>query len=97
MAGARKKPIEEDKLVCLKLVAAVRPFCDSPAVAQDSVHGNCRLFLSDTLLVLLAAFFNPTVRSLRLVGQLSQMSWIRGQLNVDRVCRSTLSDALGPL
>jgi hypothetical protein len=94
VARARKKPIEEDKLVCLKLVAAVQPFCDSLAIAQESVHGNCRLFLSDTLLVLLAAFFNPTVRSLRLVEQLSQMNWIKGQLNVDRVCRSTLSDAL---
>ena len=94
VAKARRKPVEEDKLVCLKLVAAVQPFCDSLAIVQDSVHGNCRLFLSDTLLVLLAAFFNPTVRSLRLVEQLSQMNWIQGQLNVDRVCRSTLSDAL---
>ena len=55
--------------------------------------GNVRLELFDALVVMLAGFFNPTVRSLRLIEQLSQMPWVQTQLAADKVCRSTLSDA----
>ena len=93
MAGRPKQqPLKEDRLVCLKLVQAVQPFCDALNVGAE--HGNVRLGLADTLTVLLAAFFNPTVRSLRLVEQLSQMPWAAKNMDIDRVCRSTLSDAL---
>jgi hypothetical protein len=94
VARSRRKTPEEGQLVCLKLVRAVQPFCDVLKVADDDVHGNCKLAVTDVLLVLLAAFFNPTVRSLRLIEQLSQMDWVKGQIAVDRVCRSTLSDAM---
>jgi hypothetical protein len=94
MAAKRKKPPKQEDLVCLKLIRAVLPFCQSLDTANHSVHGNVKLQVTDTLLVLLAAFFNPTVRSLRLVEQLSQMPWAQEEIDIDRVCRSTLSDGL---
>ena len=95
MARPRRKPIEEETLVCLKLVRAVQPFCDSLKIVEADAHGNRKLTFLDTLTVLLAAFFNPTVRSLRLIEEFSQMEWAKGKIDVDRACRSTLSDALG--
>jgi hypothetical protein len=94
VAAKRKKLPEQDQLHCLKVVREVVPFCDGLKLSDEQVHGNTRLTLSDTLLVLLAAFFNPMVRSLRLVEQMSQMPWAAEHLSVDKVCRSTLSDAL---
>src|SRR5690606_18994001 len=64
-------------------------------MTQRPMHGNTKLQLLDVLIVLLAAFFNPTCRSLRLIEQLSQLPRFKGQLNGGRICRSTLSDALG--
>ena len=40
------------------------------------------------------AFFDPLVRSQRTVGQLSEVPAVNDQLGVDRIARSTLSDAL---
>src|SRR5438552_15633452 len=86
-------PVQEDKLACLSIVRQVRHHRDLLAGAAHPRHGNVRLELTDALIVMLAAFFNPTVRSLRLIEQLSQIPWVKEQLRVDRVCRSTLSDA----
>jgi hypothetical protein len=94
MAARRRKTVKEDDVTCLKLVRAVLPFCLSLDIANHPVHGNTRLQVTDALLVLLCAFFNPTVRSLRLVEQLSQMPWAQEHVDIERVCRSTLSDAL---
>lgn len=94
MAARRRKTVKEDELTCLKLVRAVLPFCQSLPTARLPAHGNTELHVTDALIVLLCAFFNPTVRSLRLVEQLSQMSWAQEQIDIERVCRSTLSDAL---
>jgi hypothetical protein len=92
-AKPKTKP-EQDDLVCLKLVRAVLPFCLSLDLNRHPVHGNVRLEVTDSLVVLLCAFYNPTVRSLRLVEHLSQMPWAQEQIDIERVCRSTLSDAL---
>lgn len=94
LAAKRKKPSEQKDLVCLKLVRAVTPFCRLLDRIEDRVHGNTELGLADTLLVLLAAFFNPMARSLRQIEHLSQMPWAAEHLDGKRVCRSTLSDAL---
>lgn len=95
MAAKRKKPLEQDELVCLKLVQAILPVCQALDRSHPvEVHGNTRLHLTDCLVVLLCSFFNPTVRSLRLIEQLSQMQWVQEQIEVERICRSTLSDAL---
>jgi hypothetical protein len=94
MAARRRKTVKEDDLTSLKLVRAVLPFCQALPTARLPVHGNTDLHVTDALIVLLCAFFNPTVRSLRLIEQLSQISWVQEQIDVERVCRSTLSDAL---
>jgi transposase len=94
VAAKRKKLTEQKDLVCLKLVRAVTPFCRSLDRIEERVHGNAVLGLSDTLLVLLAGFFNPMARSLRQIEHLSQMPWAAEHLGGKRVCRSTLSDAL---
>ena len=86
-------PVEEDKLACLSIVRLLQHHRDRLAGASHPQHGNVRLELTDALAVMLAAFFNPAVRSLRLIEQLSQIPWVKGQLQVQRVCRSTLSDA----
>ena len=94
MAAKRKQPVKEDDLACLKVVQAILPVCAALERTHPEVHGNTKLHLTDCLVVLLCAFFNPTVRSLRLIEQLSEIPWVQGQLGPDRVCRSTLSDAL---
>lgn len=93
--GRRKKPpVEQEQLTCLKIVRRIMPFREALLCFQArSGHGNIRLELLDALIVLLAGFFNPIARSTRLIEILSQMPWVQGQLKVDRVCRSTLSDA----
>lgn len=40
----------------------------------------------------LLAFFNPTVRSLRTIENLSQTRQAQKPLSLDRICKSTLSD-----
>lgn len=91
VARKARPKIEQDELGCLKIVRQVMDL--RPLLHEPDQHGNVKLELFDALVVLLAGFFNPTVRSLRLIEQLSQMPWVQGQLAVERVCRSTLSDA----
>jgi hypothetical protein len=93
----RKPPVKQEELSCLGIVRQILPYRDwlAEQVAIDETeHGNTRLRQVDVLVVLLTAFFNPPVRSLRLIEQLSQLSWVRAHLAVERACRSTLSDAL---
>ena len=93
MARTARPNLEESQLACLRVVRGVLPFRDRLGRAGEPSHGNTRLELIDALVVMLAAFFNPMCRSLRLVEQLSQMPWLEGKLAVGRVCKSTLSDA----
>jgi hypothetical protein len=55
-------------------------------------HPNRVLFYDDALTVLLLAFFNPVMRSLRMIEDFSKCPVVQNELEVDRVCRSTLSD-----
>ena len=57
------------------------------------VHHNRVLFFDDVLTVYLVAFFNPVLRSLRCIEDVSQFPGINQHLNVDAVCKSTLSEA----
>jgi hypothetical protein len=59
--------------------------------AEDA-HGNRRLFLDDVFVAYLLAFFNPTIRSLRTIEDLSQTQQAQKLLSVDKICKSTLSD-----
>lgn len=60
---------------------------------QAYPHGNRQLFYDDLVTVYLLAFFNPTVRSLRTLDDLSQLPDTQELLHIRRLCRSTLSDA----
>lgn len=91
MARKARNKIKKGELVHLKVVRQVLGFRNQ--VLQEDCHGNTKLHFVDALIVLLAGFFNPTVRSLRLIEQLSQIPWVNRHLSVERVCRATLSDA----
>lgn len=56
-------------------------------------HPNRVLFYDDTLIVYLLAFFNPVLRSLRCIEHASQLPGVNRFLDVESVCKSTLSDA----
>jgi len=59
---------------------------------EEDAHGNRRLFLDDVFVVYLLAFFNPTIRSLRTIEDLSQTQQAQKHLSADKICKSTLSD-----
>jgi hypothetical protein len=63
------------------------------AAAAAAAHGNRELFPDDLVVAYLIAFFNPAVRSLRTLEDLSAAAAVRAHLSVARVCRSTASDA----
>lgn len=91
LARTPRDKLKQEDLRCLKVIRGVTDL--RPLLKEPQQHGNVKLELFDALIVLLAAFFNPTVRSLRLIEQLSQMPWVQTPSDVQRVCRSTLSDA----
>jgi hypothetical protein len=62
------------------------------ALRSEDEHGNRKLFLDDVFVVYLLAFFNPAVRSLRTIEDLSQTRQAQKHLSVAKVCKSTLSD-----
>ena len=57
-------------------------------------HGNRVLHMDQALVAYLLAFFDPTVRSLRSMEVAAGDDVFRAHVGLDRVCRSTLSDAL---
>ena len=56
-------------------------------------HPNRVLFYDDVVIAYVLAFFNPILRSLRLIEQASQLPGINRFLDVESICKSTLSDA----
>jgi hypothetical protein len=60
---------------------------------REEAHGNRRLFLSDLFVAQLLAFHHPTVRSLRTLDALSSTPTAQQILHVERLPRSTVSDA----
>lgn len=56
-------------------------------------HPNRTLFFDDVTVAYLLAFFSPAIRSLRTLEDLSLTPAMRQQVSVDRIPRSTLSDA----
>jgi hypothetical protein len=56
-------------------------------------HANRTLFYDDVAIAYLLAFFTPAIRSLRTIEDFSQTEQMQEHLEVDRLPRSTLSDA----
>jgi len=78
----------------MSIVRQLLPWRDQIASGFGTGHGNARLELFDVMLVMVAGFFNPMVRSQRLLDALSSQEWMQAQTGTGRVPRSTLSDAL---
>jgi hypothetical protein len=56
-------------------------------------HPNRTLFYDDVAIAYLLAFFTPTIRSLRTIEDFSQTPQMQASTSVERMPRSTLSDA----
>jgi hypothetical protein len=56
-------------------------------------HGNRTLMMDSVLTAHLLAFFNPILRSLRTIEDFSLTEEAQAELDIEQVCRSTLSDA----
>jgi hypothetical protein len=83
---------EPTKRVVQMLDNVMRLF-DRHVLASPS-HGNQRLHLRGMVGALLAAAFEPAARSLRTIDDLSLHAKVQALTGVDRVSRSTLSDAM---
>jgi hypothetical protein len=57
-------------------------------------HGNRELHFDSLATALLLAFYNPTCRTLRTIEGLSQLASVQGQTGIDKICRTTTSDAM---
>jgi hypothetical protein len=83
---------EPTRRVVRMLDSAMRLF--DQHVSAPVAHGNQRLHLRGVVGLLLAAAFEPATRSLRTIDDLSLHPKVAALSGVDRVARSTLSDAL---
>jgi Transposase DDE domain len=86
--------IEPEEIASLDIVQKLLSFRQQLGSNFGTSHGNARLELIDVLIVLLAAFYNPMVRSQRLIDALSSQDWMQERTGLARIPRSTLSDAL---
>ena len=60
--------------------------------ATPEAHGNRDLYLDDVVLAHLYAFFNPTIKSLRIIEDFSQTRQAKKHIKAPKIARSTLSD-----
>jgi hypothetical protein len=88
------KRIEPEEIVSLDIVQKLLSFRIQLDSNFGTSHGNAQLELINVLIVLLAAFYNPMVRSQRLIDALSSQDWMQKRTGLARIPRSTLSDAL---
>lgn len=89
-AGGESLPRWPEKLVGAKYVRLLEK--QLRTLQGEESHGNRKLFLDDVFVVYLLAFFNPTIRSLRTIEDLSQTQQAQKHLSVGKICKSTLSD-----
>lgn len=94
LRGVNSELVQEDQIQSLRVVRAILPWREQLATNFGTSHGNASLQLIDVLIVMLAGFFNPMARSQRLLDALSSQEWMKKQTGVQRIARSTLSDAL---
>src|ERR1043165_1740022 len=94
MAADSKKtitPPADEALLGLKYIRALNQHRKRLRKASD--HPNRVLHYDDLFTLLLLGFFNPTLRSLRTLDDVSRTGRLGECLDVERACRSTLSDA----
>ena len=86
--------IEKHQVHSLDVIRELLPWREKLATAFGTGHGNADLQLINVLIVMVAGFYNPMVRTQRLVEALSSQDWMMDLTGVQRIPRSTLSDAL---
>ena len=86
-----RPPIREEDLFGGKYVRFLQGHLARLRAAH--AHANRTLFFDDLVIAYLLAFFTPTLRSLRTMEDFSQTPARRQETSVDRMPRSTLSDA----
>ena len=95
-AVAKILPAHRDKpfryLVGRKYIKLLEKYIGD--LRRHNPHPNRDLYLDDVVIILLLGFFNSDIRSLRKLELFSQVPGVKQSLNVDRVCRSTLSEGL---
>ena len=89
-AAPRRKPFRH--LAGRKYVKQLERFIGD--LRANNPHPNRDLYFDDVVTILLLGFFNSDIRSLRKLEEFSQVPGVRQSLNVERVCRSTLSEGL---
>ena len=95
MAAKLPPPIREKDLKGLKYFKLLGPLLErlhSNAIARDRA-GNRLLFYDQYACLLLLAFFNPIVKSLRGIQQASTLEKVQRLFGCKRVSRGSLSDA----
>jgi hypothetical protein len=88
---ATNKPPADEALFGLKYIRALNKH--RKRLRKAANHPNRLLHYDDLLTLQLLSFFNPTLRSLRTLDDASRTGRMAECLDVDRACRSTLSDA----
>jgi hypothetical protein len=89
--GRKKRPaIVKENLVGPANIAMLQRHLERIRAAND--HPNRLVHLDNIVVALLYAFYNPTCRSLRTVEGLAKVC--QQEIGVQRLCRSTTSDAL---
>jgi hypothetical protein len=92
VANPPSQPARADqRLVGAKYLKVLAKHLNGLRRAGD--HPNRVLHYDDLLTLQLLGFFNPTLRSLRTLEDASTTPGFRECLDVDRACRSTISDA----
>ena len=81
-----------DAVVGSQYVQLLQPFLARLRAAY--IHPNRELHFDSVLVALLMGFYNSSVRSLRTLEDLSAVKGFVELLPVERVCRSTLSEAM---
>ncbi|MDD4891771.1 MAG: hypothetical protein PHU85_17775 [Phycisphaerae bacterium] len=89
--GRKKRPaVVPEQVVGRRNVLMLQRHLDR--LRAHHAHGNRIVHFDNLLLGLLLSFYNPTCRSLRTIEGLSHVA--QDELGVDRLCRSTTSDAM---
>ena len=89
-AAARSKPLRH--LRGRKYIKRLEEFMGD--LRRHNPHPNRDLYFDDVVTILLLGFFNSDIRSLRKLELYSQVPGVNQSLNLDRICRSTLSEGL---
>jgi|GEM_PF-3775006 len=78
---------DELQISGMRVIRMLMPWRERLDCGFGTTHGNADLRLIDVMMVLLAAFYNPTVRSQRCIEALSRQPRMREQTGVGRVAK----------